>query len=267
MSVGSASKATSPLAFNPAVNSFHETSQNLKQIQEKLNAMAAHLGTKVATVTQIASQGNSLASILAELATLSAEIAAIQAQLGETFVAQAAVTKYQVVYESGTGVVQAADVTVAASAVGVVGLAAASAATGASLTVSIAGATVTNPAWAWAVGPVYADIAGGLTQSPKGAGAAVFMLLVGFAVSPTSVLVAPGEPEFFATNNDGALLQREAAGQLQQAWLPLLPCLSAIPAGKTVTIPSGSNLLTLASRGLANAGSIVNHGSIVMVPA
>ena len=207
--------ATTPVAYAPGVSTFAAASENFKQIQAKLNVIAKHLGTTVAsTATQTASQGASLASILSDITVLQAEVAALEAAIGGgSYRASAPVTKYQLLYEAGNGVAAVVDVSVAASGAAPLGLATAGAATGAQVSVSGNGVTVVNTGWSWTVGPVYAGLAGALTQAPLSTAGALFLQLVGYAVAPTAVLVVLGEPVLLTGGDAAQFVTLNAAGQ------------------------------------------------------
>lgn len=149
----------------------------LQQLLQHVNKISSAVST-----TGKSSSGGSLSAIEAELAELAAEIAAL---LGaKTYTAAAVISAYQAVYMPTLGAIAPADDTVPATGIGIVGITLAGGAVGAQIKVAQTGDTVTNPTWAFTPGPVYVGAAGQLTQTPAG-----YIALIGYAISPTSVLV------------------------------------------------------------------------------
>ena len=205
----------------------------------------------------------SIAALRQQVQALQQQVAAVQAQLASSstatgYLAAEMLPAFSLVYEAAPGQVALADNSDGSTSYAVVGITTMAVAQGATVALAVNGDTVNNDAWSWAaVQPVFLDVDGGLTQVMPSAG---FTAPVGVAVSATSILLTVGEPAGFSDGNTDAVLGRAAAGQLNAQWLPLLPSLSAVEQGRTVTVPAFCNLLTMFSSGMQLDGDVVLDG-------
>lgn len=108
-------------------------------------------------------------------------------------ITSAALSGYRVMSEDPDGTVHYADNTDLSDAYSIIGLSLTAASLGASINIRMYG-YVTNAGWAWTPGqPIFLSDIGHLTQTPPQA-PAVFSMVVGLALSPTTMLVRPELP-------------------------------------------------------------------------
>ncbi|MDQ3273740.1 MAG: hypothetical protein M3Q39_01590 [Actinomycetota bacterium] len=68
----------------------------------------------------------------------------------------------------------------------------------AAVSIAANGQEVTEPSWSWTpLEPLFLGLGGLMTQTPPDDTTAAFSLVVGFATSPTSVLIRIGRPVYF----------------------------------------------------------------------
>jgi hypothetical protein len=251
------------------VNVDQQTQLAFKQLVAGQQVLAAQASKTVGTAAQqstsntaqIAALQTQINALKTSITVIEAEIAALQAQLGVTYLAQVSVTNFSPVYQSSPGYVSLVDTALVATAEGVVGVASPSANPGQSVTVTKNGGTLTVPSAAFTpFAPVFAGAAGSLTQTPPASG---FVLVVGYAVSATSLFVSIGEPVFFTAGRLAQTVTVTAAGELAvvDAATALFPLtLMIIPADTTVTIPYYAFGAFLLSQGLTLDGDLVVDG-------
>jgi hypothetical protein len=246
-----------PIALKDVPQADRATALNFKQIEASINKLTGHVTTNVATSTQIQSQSTDLIVVEEEIAALQAAVAALQAAGVPEYTATQNIGADSVVYESAPGNIAIADASVASTANAIAGITQAPVVSGAKVAVAGSGVNLSNPSWNWTVGPVFLGLGGMLTQSPLSTVGATYLQMVGYATSPTTILVMLGAPILLSGDTADQAVVMTPAGTLALSPFGSFPSsVNTIPAGATLHIPSYGNLFL--------AGPLVNNGSLLL---